>query len=345
MRLNGCPSLTLRENPDPLRDDPIAHVDDTCVGCGVCGEVAHAAVLCPSFYEVKVITNPDLVDAVRESDARGRHPPARGRRDVTDPPHPEPPGPSRWRAGGRRAPRLDRGRCAHRRISRPRHVDPRGGAANRIHDLLRGALRRAQPGGGRHADLLAVSRARSPRRPPGPRVPRGRALDRARFSVARPDHDHRQHAPSLLDPREDRDRARIYPIEKLQARPEPSPGGSSPSTRWRSRASTGPKRTRYCSERSQAPAPCRFVRTRIARLFAPRAFRWTPTFVDSRPGSRWRWGRRRVPGRGRGASEPHSPRTPPGHPPTAPPSTLRARTSSAWRLGSLKPFGRCCSVP
>jgi len=58
MRLNGCPSLTLRENPDPLREDPIAHVDETCVGCGVCGEVAHAAVLCPSFYEVKVIANP-----------------------------------------------------------------------------------------------------------------------------------------------------------------------------------------------------------------------------------------------------------------------------------------------
>src|SRR5882762_7795804 len=58
MRLNGCPSLTLRDNPDPLRDDPIAHVDASCVGCGVCGEVAHAAVLCPSFYEVKVIANP-----------------------------------------------------------------------------------------------------------------------------------------------------------------------------------------------------------------------------------------------------------------------------------------------
>ncbi|MGH7323580.1 MAG: thiamine pyrophosphate-dependent enzyme [Candidatus Rokuibacteriota bacterium] len=58
MRLNGCPSLTLRENPDPLRDDPIAHVDQTCVGCGVCGEVAHAAVLCPSFYEVRTIHNP-----------------------------------------------------------------------------------------------------------------------------------------------------------------------------------------------------------------------------------------------------------------------------------------------
>ena len=58
MRLNGCPSLTLRDNPDPLRDDPIAHVDASCVGCGVCGEVAHAAVLCPSFYEVKTIANP-----------------------------------------------------------------------------------------------------------------------------------------------------------------------------------------------------------------------------------------------------------------------------------------------
>jgi indolepyruvate ferredoxin oxidoreductase alpha subunit len=58
MRFNGCPSLTLRESPDPLREDPIAHVDDTCVGCGVCGEVAHAAVLCPSFYQVRVVTNP-----------------------------------------------------------------------------------------------------------------------------------------------------------------------------------------------------------------------------------------------------------------------------------------------
>src|SRR5256884_973512 len=69
MRLNGCPSLTLRESADPLREDPIAHVDDTCVGCGVCGEVAHAAVLCPSFYEVRVITNPTpwtrLVDRLR----------------------------------------------------------------------------------------------------------------------------------------------------------------------------------------------------------------------------------------------------------------------------------------
>jgi len=58
MRFNGCPSLTLRDNPDPLRDDPVAHVDQSCVGCGLCGEVAHAAVLCPSFYEARVIHNP-----------------------------------------------------------------------------------------------------------------------------------------------------------------------------------------------------------------------------------------------------------------------------------------------
>ena len=58
MRFNGCPSLTLKPSPDPLREDPIAHVDETCVGCGVCGEVAHAAVLCPSFYEMRVVANP-----------------------------------------------------------------------------------------------------------------------------------------------------------------------------------------------------------------------------------------------------------------------------------------------
>jgi len=50
MRLSGCPSLSLKRLDDPLRDDPVAHIDQTCVGCGNCGEVAEAAVLCPSFY-------------------------------------------------------------------------------------------------------------------------------------------------------------------------------------------------------------------------------------------------------------------------------------------------------
>jgi indolepyruvate ferredoxin oxidoreductase, alpha subunit len=62
MRHNGCPSLTLKESPSILRDDPIAHIENSCVGCGLCGEIAHAAVLCPSFYKVNVITNPSLFD-------------------------------------------------------------------------------------------------------------------------------------------------------------------------------------------------------------------------------------------------------------------------------------------
>jgi indolepyruvate ferredoxin oxidoreductase, alpha subunit len=58
IRLSGCPSLTIKPNPDPLRQDPIAHVENSCVGCGVCGEVAHAAVLCPSFYRAQIVFNP-----------------------------------------------------------------------------------------------------------------------------------------------------------------------------------------------------------------------------------------------------------------------------------------------
>ena len=62
MRLSGCPSLTVRTLPDPLRDDPVAHIDPTCVGCGNCGEVADAAVLCPSFYEARTVQNPTAWD-------------------------------------------------------------------------------------------------------------------------------------------------------------------------------------------------------------------------------------------------------------------------------------------
>jgi indolepyruvate ferredoxin oxidoreductase, alpha subunit len=64
IRLSGCPSLTVRPNPDPLRSDPVAHVDNSCVGCGVCGEVAHAAVLCPSFYRAELLYNPSWRDRV-----------------------------------------------------------------------------------------------------------------------------------------------------------------------------------------------------------------------------------------------------------------------------------------
>ena len=61
IRLSGCPTLTIKDNPDPLRRDPVATVIDGCVGCGLCGENAHAAVLCPSFYRAEVIQNPNLV--------------------------------------------------------------------------------------------------------------------------------------------------------------------------------------------------------------------------------------------------------------------------------------------
>jgi len=57
IRLSGCPSLTIKANPSPLRTDPVATVNQGCVGCGLCGENAHAAVLCPSFYKAEIVQN------------------------------------------------------------------------------------------------------------------------------------------------------------------------------------------------------------------------------------------------------------------------------------------------
>lgn len=58
IRLSGCPSLSVKHLNDPLRDDPVASIDQSCVGCGNCGEVADAAILCPSFYRADVVHNP-----------------------------------------------------------------------------------------------------------------------------------------------------------------------------------------------------------------------------------------------------------------------------------------------
>ncbi len=66
IRLSGCPSLSIKPNPDPLRTDPVATVLDSCVGCGVCGEVSHAAVLCPSFYKAQIVSNPTRWDRLRD---------------------------------------------------------------------------------------------------------------------------------------------------------------------------------------------------------------------------------------------------------------------------------------
>ena len=62
IRLSGCPSLTIKDNPDPLRIDPVSYVDNSCVGCGVCGTNAHSAVLCPSFSQIDLIYNPTRLE-------------------------------------------------------------------------------------------------------------------------------------------------------------------------------------------------------------------------------------------------------------------------------------------
>ncbi|HWQ39315.1 MAG TPA: indolepyruvate ferredoxin oxidoreductase subunit alpha [Burkholderiales bacterium] len=71
IRLSGCPSLTIKPSADPLKLDPVAHVDNGCVGCGLCGEVAHAAVLCPSFFRAEIVQNPTwwdrLLDRIRRA--------------------------------------------------------------------------------------------------------------------------------------------------------------------------------------------------------------------------------------------------------------------------------------
>jgi indolepyruvate ferredoxin oxidoreductase alpha subunit len=64
MRLSGCPSLSLKHTGEKLRDDPVAVVDNSCVGCGHCGEVANAAILCPSFYRADIIENPSRLDRI-----------------------------------------------------------------------------------------------------------------------------------------------------------------------------------------------------------------------------------------------------------------------------------------
>lgn len=71
IRLSGCPSLSIRPNPDALRQDPVANVMNSCVGCGLCGEVSHAAILCPSFYRAQVVSNPTGWDKFREKTRRG----------------------------------------------------------------------------------------------------------------------------------------------------------------------------------------------------------------------------------------------------------------------------------
>ena len=58
IRLSGCPSLTVKASQHPLRVDAVTTIDAGCVGCGLCGELAQTAALCPSFHRVEVVTAP-----------------------------------------------------------------------------------------------------------------------------------------------------------------------------------------------------------------------------------------------------------------------------------------------
>ena len=67
IRMSGCPSLSIKDNPDPLRTDPVTTVLDSCVGCGHCGDVSHAAVLCPSFYKTSIVSHPNRWERLRQA--------------------------------------------------------------------------------------------------------------------------------------------------------------------------------------------------------------------------------------------------------------------------------------
>jgi indolepyruvate ferredoxin oxidoreductase alpha subunit len=71
IRLSGCPSLTVKPSADLLRTAPVTTVTEDCVGCGLCGELAHEAQLCPSFYEAEVVQNPStwerFIDRIRRT--------------------------------------------------------------------------------------------------------------------------------------------------------------------------------------------------------------------------------------------------------------------------------------
>ena len=66
IRLSGCLTLTVKESGDPLKRTPVAHVTNGCVGCGLCGEVAMAAVLCPSFHRIEIVTHPSRWDRLAD---------------------------------------------------------------------------------------------------------------------------------------------------------------------------------------------------------------------------------------------------------------------------------------
>jgi ferredoxin len=137
IRLSGCPTLTLKDNPDPLKVDPVATVIDGCVGCGLCGENAHAATLCPRSTAPRWSRTRDGTNGLWHAARRLRACPADMTRTMNHihPTHLHP----ALRAGRRRRRRAGRmagrGRPA-RRLPGAGHLHPWRGAAHRGHHLL-----------------------------------------------------------------------------------------------------------------------------------------------------------------------------------------------------------------
>ncbi len=72
IRLSGCPSLTIAPNPDPLRREPITKVINSCVGCGLCGEVSPRRGAVPLVLPRLAHHQPDRLGPPQGARARRR---------------------------------------------------------------------------------------------------------------------------------------------------------------------------------------------------------------------------------------------------------------------------------
>ncbi len=63
-KYNGCPSVTMIDNPNPLRTGYIKAVEkETCTACGCCG-VTNIFGLCPSTYTIMTTYNPHIWEKI-----------------------------------------------------------------------------------------------------------------------------------------------------------------------------------------------------------------------------------------------------------------------------------------
>ena len=219
IRLSGCPSLTVAPNPDPLRTEPVTKVINSCVGCGLCGEVAHAAVLCPSFYRASIVNNPSgwdrfkarvrgaVIGFLQRRIERRQFAAAEHERALPAAPAPDHHrDPRDGRRRRRRARRLDHRSRREQSLHRAAHLGARRRAAHRRDDLLSGNLsarghHRCGARAGAGADAGAGRRRYRDR----VRADGSRPRDPARADHAGPHHADRLDQPRVLDDREGRD--------------------------------------------------------------------------------------------------------------------------------------------